>query len=167
MEKKREHLQQAFAHCPELFVTVSLNVTLTTYMYVCSNSGNKRFLKSSRSHDVLLWPNGYDNGLMILLPTVVCSNPSHLNCKFAHICYLVDGGIVSCAIHCIMHVHSPQGDQITIRMCPNNIIQLYYCMTVWLQIQTWPKPYISVYLFKNIRPLCKGFESKQLYTYKW
>ena len=42
-------------------------------------------------------------------------------------------GIVGCAICCIMCVHSLQGDENTIEMCPTSsvavcIIQLYDCM---------------------------------------
>ena len=39
--------------------------------------------------------------------------------RHIYICYLVDKvGIVGCAIHCIMHVHFPQGDEIAIGVCP-------------------------------------------------
>ena len=69
------------------------------------------------------------DGLMILGLWVRTLWPP--NCRCTHKCYLVDQvGIVSCAIHCIMHVHSPNGDIIitgmylktSIAMC---IIDMY------------------------------------------
>ena len=63
---------------------------------------------------------------MILVPRVVGENSVQLDCRFTHICYLVDEvGIVGWAIHCIMWLHSPQGDEIAKEMCPNTSVCVY------------------------------------------
>ena len=39
--------------------------------------------------------------------------------RHIYICYLLgEVGIVRCVIHCIMHVHSSQGGEIVIGLCP-------------------------------------------------